>query len=196
MTCRRRRTSSWRPDLRRSSAASAARHSLALVSKVASSGVAEGEGHGPATSGRDRPCSGWVWSGWSCQKRATWPRAWPGGQAASTCRDTCSRDCLRATLEDAAGHGDLDVVVLQQKFRGAHGVVLLGANISTAAQLQWRRLQKLYAGDVEAAVDEGDLAGDAAGQGRAEEERGVADLDLLDVAMQRGALRSPRSGSG
>ena len=42
-------------------------------------------------------------------------------------------------------------------------------------------------GDVEPAVDEGDLAGDAAGEGRAEEEGGVADFDLLDIAVQRSA---------
>ena len=46
----------------------------------------------------------------------------------------------------------------------------------------------LDAGDVEAAVDEGDLSGDGAGEGGAEEEGGVADFGLLDVAVEGGAF--------
>ncbi len=46
----------------------------------------------------------------------------------------------------------------------------------------------LEAGDVVAAVDEGDFAGDAGGEGAGEEEGGVADLGLLDVAAEWGAI--------
>jgi hypothetical protein len=44
------------------------------------------------------------------------------------------------------------------------------------------------AGDVIAAVDKGDFAGDAAGQVAGEEEGGVADLESVDVAMERAAF--------
>ncbi len=47
---------------------------------------------------------------------------------------------------------------------------------------------RLEAGDVEAAVDEGDFAGDAAGQVAGEEEGGVADFEGVDVAVEWGAL--------
>ena len=43
-------------------------------------------------------------------------------------------------------------------------------------------------GDVEAAVDEGDFAGDGRGERGAEEDGGAADLFLLDVAVERGAV--------
>jgi len=51
-----------------------------------------------------------------------------------------------------------------------------------------RTIHGLEAGDVEAAVDEGDFSGDAAGEVAGEEERGASNFELVDVAVEGGAF--------
>src|SRR5581483_1143242 len=55
-------------------------------------------------------------------------------------------------------------------------------------QAAWGWWRGLDACGVEAAVDEGDFAGNGAGERGAEEESGGADLFLLDVAVERSAV--------
>ncbi len=61
---------------------------------------------------------------------------------------------------------------------------------------QGAELQKLEAGCVIATIDECDFAGDAAGEGAREEERGVADFELVDVAVKGSSLLNGGEDAG